>query len=91
MKLKKIYDDEKKEIIAVRIDLLNLWHNHEFVDRDEEKQHYQCNKQREPEFMEFVGAMQDSRVPTHCIEDIISNMHGGPENVPMTRQDLRNM
>ncbi|WVZ64501.1 hypothetical protein U9M48_014004 [Paspalum notatum var. saurae] len=34
--------------------------------------------------MEFIGAMQDSRVPQHCIMDYVSEMHGGPENVLVT-------
>jgi len=39
--------------------------------------------------MEFIGAMQDSRIPNHCIMDYVSEMHGGPENVPVTSQDMR--
>jgi hypothetical protein len=41
--------------------------------------------------MDFVGAMHDSRVPQNNIVDMISDMHDGPENVPITTQDLKNM
>jgi hypothetical protein len=60
MKLIEIYDDDKKKLIFVQIVLVNLEHNHEFITEDTEKQHLCCNKSRDPE---FVGAMQDSRVP----------------------------
>lgn len=63
IKLRKIYDDEKKTIIAVRIERINLEHNHEFITQETEKQHLHCNKSCDPEFMDFVGAMHDSRVP----------------------------
>jgi len=91
MKLKKIYDDAKEKVVSVRVDLINFEHNHEFIKRDSEKDHLQCNKTHDPEYMEFLGAMQDSRVPQHCIMDFVSEMHGGPENVPVTAQDLSNL
>jgi hypothetical protein len=91
IKLRKIYDDDKNSVIYVRIELVNLEHNHEFITQENEKRHLRCNKIRDPELVEFVGAMHDGRVPQHCIVDMISDMHDGPENVPITAQDLRNM
>lgn len=41
--------------------------------------------------MELDGAMHDSRVMQHYIVDMISDMYDGPENVPITTQDLKNM
>ncbi|WVZ63324.1 hypothetical protein U9M48_012965 [Paspalum notatum var. saurae] len=41
--------------------------------------------------MEFIGAMQDRRVPQHYIMDYVSEMHGGAENVPVTAQDVKNL
>jgi hypothetical protein len=35
--------------------------------------------------------MQESRIPQHCIMDFVLEMHGGPENVPLTTQDMINM
>jgi hypothetical protein len=61
----------QKSVISVRIELVNLEHNHEFLTQETEKQHLRCNKTRDPEFMDFVGAMHDSRVPHHCIVDMI--------------------
>ena len=78
-------------MVAVKIDLVNLEHNHDFVTYEAEKQHLRCNKSRDAEFIDFVDAMYDSRVPQHCIDDFISNIHDGPENVPVTAQDLKNV
>lgn len=54
-----------------------------------EKQHLRCNKSQDPEFVEFVGAMHDSRVPQHCTIDFILDMHDGPKNIPITTQNLK--
>jgi hypothetical protein len=43
------------------------------------------------EYMEFLSAMQESRIPQHCIMDFVTEMHGGPENVPITVQDMSNL
>jgi hypothetical protein len=91
IKLKKIYDDENKMVVATKIELVNLEHNHEFITDEAEKQHLRCNKIRDAEFINFVDAMHDSRVSQHCIVDFISEMHDGSENVPVTAQDLKNM
>jgi len=91
LKLKKIYDDSKENIVAVRIDLVHLEHNHEFIKKDTVKKHLQCNKTHDPEYMEFLSSMQQSRIPQHCIMDFVSEMHGGPENVPITAKDIANL
>ncbi|WVZ83808.1 hypothetical protein U9M48_030908 [Paspalum notatum var. saurae] len=90
MKLKKIYDDAKKNVIALRINLVQFEHNHEFSTAKEEKDQLQCNKTHDPKYMEFIGAMQDSRIPNHCIMDYVSEMHGGLENVPAARRRKNN-
>jgi hypothetical protein len=63
IKLRKIYDGDKKNVIAAKIVLVNLKYNHKFTTEVTEKQHLRCNKNRDLEFMEFVGAMHDSRFP----------------------------
>ena len=68
---------------------MNLEHNHDFITDEAEKQHLRCNKSRDAEFINFVDAMQDSRVPEHCIVDFILDMHDGLENVLVTAQDLK--
>jgi hypothetical protein len=70
---------------------VNLEHNHEFITEETEKQFLRCNKNLDPEFIEFVGAMRDSRVPHHYIVDFILDMHDGPGNVLVTPHDLKNM
>jgi hypothetical protein len=81
----------RKNGISVQIDIVNLVHNHDFVTQETKKQHLRYNKTHDPEFMDFVGEMQDSRVPQHCIVDMISDMHDGPENVTIMAIDLKNM
>jgi hypothetical protein len=88
IKLKK-YMMMKKMVVAAKFELVNLEHNHEFITDKAEKQHLRCNKSRDAEFINFVDAMHDSRVPQHCIVDFISDMHDGPENVSITTQDLK--
>lgn len=46
IKLRKIYDDKKKNAIAMWIELINLEHNHEFITQETQKQHLRCNKTR---------------------------------------------
>jgi hypothetical protein len=91
MKLKKNYDDAKQTVISVCIDLLHLDHNHEFFKKDTKKDQLQYNKTHDPEYMEFISSMQESRIPQHCIMDYVSEMHGGPESVPVTAQDMYNL
>jgi hypothetical protein len=88
IKLKK-YMMMKKNVVAAKIELVNLEHNHEFITDESEKQHLRCNKSQDAEFINFVDAMHDSRVPQHCIVDFISDMHDGSENVPVIVQDLK--
>jgi hypothetical protein len=75
----------------VRIDLIHLEHNHEFFRKDTEKNQLQCNKTHDLENMEFLSAMQESRIPQQCIVDFVLEMHGGPKNVPVTAQDISNL
>jgi hypothetical protein len=49
----------QKSVISVRIELVNLEHNHDFVTQETEQEHLRCNKTRDPEFMDFVGAMHE--------------------------------
>ena len=50
----------KKMVVAAKIELINLEHNHEFITDEAEKQHLRCNKSRDAEFINFVDAMHDS-------------------------------
>jgi len=91
MKLKFIYDNTGENVVSVRIDILRLEHNHAFITDKAENDRFFCNKSHDPAYREFIGAMQDSRVPQHCIMDLVTKMHGGPEFVPVTSQDVKNM
>jgi hypothetical protein len=45
----------------------------------------------DPEYMEFISSMQESRISQHCIMDYVSEMHSGPESVPVITQDMYNL
>jgi hypothetical protein len=91
MKLKKSMMTQKKNIVVVRIDLVHLEHNHDFIKKDTVKKHLQCNKTHDPEYMEFLSSMQQSGIPQHCIMDFVPEMHGGLENAPITTKDIANL
>lgn len=41
-------------VVAAKIELVNLEHNHEFITDEAEKQHLRCNKSRDVEFINFA-------------------------------------
>src|SRR5688572_15265367 len=61
------YNDSKENIVAVRINLVHLEHNHEFIKKDTKKMHLQCNKTHDPEYMEFLSAMQQKQNPRNTV------------------------
>jgi hypothetical protein len=69
----------------------NLEHNHEFFRKDIEKNQLHCNKTHDPEYMEFLSVMQESRISQYYIMDFVSEMHGGPDNLLVTAQDMSNL
>jgi hypothetical protein len=89
MKLKRIYDENKNEVSVV-IEQVDLMHNHPLFKKKEEKVNIRSHKEKDPVFLEFVDGLQAADVPHHSIQNIVRDMHGGGENVPMTRRDLEN-
>jgi hypothetical protein len=88
LKLRKVYGDDKR-LWCVVIDLANLSHNHNFLPSPSAAKNFHCNKALDPTYREFIGSMHDSRVPSHCVMDMMAEMHDGPENVPLTRTDIK--
>ncbi|CAD6221634.1 unnamed protein product [Miscanthus lutarioriparius] len=89
MKLKRIYDENKNEISVV-IEQVDLMHNHPCLKKKEEIINMRSHKEKDPVLLEFVDDLQAADVPHHSIQNIVRDMHGGGENVPMTRRDLEN-
>ena len=89
MKLKRIYDENKNEISVV-IEQVDLMHNHPCLKKKEEIINMRSHKEKDPILLEFVDDLQAADVPHHSIQNIVRDMHGGGENVPMTRRDLEN-
>jgi hypothetical protein len=90
LKLKKVYGDDRK-LWCVVIELANLNHNHNFLPSPSATKNFHCNKALDPTYREFIGSMHDSRVPSHCVMDMMAEMHDGPQNVPLTQMDIKNM
>jgi len=89
MKLKRIYDENKNEISVV-IEQVDLMHNHPCLKKKEEIINMRSHKEKDSVLLEFVDDLQAADVPHHSIQNIVRDMHGGGENVPMTRRDLEN-
>lgn len=71
------------------VEYVKLHHNHTLLSSSNATLQFQCNKSSL--MVELIGAMQDSRVPNHCILNMMADMQGGPENMPMTHKDIANM
>lgn len=82
---------EDKRLWCVVIDLANLSHNHNFLPSPSTGKNFHCNKALDPTYREFIGSMHDSRVPSHCVVDMLAQLHDGLENVPLTWTDIKNM
>ncbi|KAG0551928.1 hypothetical protein BDA96_01G465200 [Sorghum bicolor] len=89
MKLKRIYDENKEEI-AVVIEYVDLMQNHPCFKKKQETINLSEHKEKDPVFLEFVDDLQAADVPHHSIQNIVRDMHGGGEHVPITKRDLEN-
>ena len=79
-----------KEVTSVTIELFEPSHNHPML-RKQAARHYYSAKRMDPSYKEFINQLNDARVPQSSIIDLMENMHGGPENMPLTTRDLSNM
>jgi hypothetical protein len=91
MKLKKFMMMTKRQLYQCILICCTWIIIMNFFKKDTEKIQLQCNKTHDPEYMEFISSMQESRIPQHCIMDYVSEMHSGPESVPVTAQDMYNL
>ena len=78
-----------KQITSVVIEQARLDHNHKFLT-PKETQHMSSHKEKEPVLLEYIDELHKSEVPPQCVKNIMREMHGGDENVPITTCDLKN-
>jgi hypothetical protein len=90
IKLKKVYAEDGS-LCCVVIDFVNHNHNHNFLPSPSGTKNFHCNRELDPTYLEYIGSMQASRVPEHCLMDHMAELHDGAENVLLTRKDLANM
>jgi hypothetical protein len=89
MKLKRVYDENKKEISVV-IEQVNLMHNHPMLKKPEETVNMPSHKEKDPVFLEMVDGLQAADVSHSSIQHYVRDTHGGGDNVPITKKDLEN-
>ena len=88
LKLRFVYD-RFKQVEAVVIEQAHLDHNHKLLPL-ESAQHMIAHKTKEPVLFEYIDELHESEVPPQCVTNIMREMHGGDENVPITSRDLEN-
>ncbi|EEC68034.1 hypothetical protein OsI_35854 [Oryza sativa Indica Group] len=88
VKLRHNYDDGK--ITSVVYDVVELQHNHPLTPSPSAVKHMRAHKNRDDTVMQFVDTMQESHVPQSCIMGVLSDLHGGQENIPFTSRDVEN-
>ncbi|KAL6614566.1 hypothetical protein ACP70R_036836 [Stipagrostis hirtigluma subsp. patula] len=89
IKLKKVYDDSGA-IDHLYVDLLRLEHNHPLLPTPNATKQMVCHKNKDGTYMNYIDSLQQSGVPKHCVMNIMSEMHGGEDNIPITERDLDN-
>lgn len=90
IKLRKIYCEDRT-VERVVIAYVNHNHNHPFLKGPGAAKHFHCNKESDPTYLEYITAMQRSRIHTTTIMDHMADLHGGAHHVPLTEKDLENM
>ncbi|BAT09949.1 Os10g0156701 [Oryza sativa Japonica Group] len=88
VKLRHNYDDGK--ITSVVYDVVELQHNHPLTPSPSAVKHMRAHKNHDDTVMQFVDTMQESHVPQSCIMGVLSDLHGGQENIPFTSRDVEN-
>ena len=89
MKLRK-HLNSNKEVTSVTIEVFEALHNHPMLTKQAAKHCYSAKK-RDPTYKEFINQLNDARVPHSSIINLMENIHGDPENMPLTSRDMQNM
>ncbi|WVZ77854.1 hypothetical protein U9M48_025667 [Paspalum notatum var. saurae] len=89
LKLKKILGKQKK-VEGVEIEQAFLLHNHVLLPSGRSTSNMRSHKEKDPMLMELLDELQDCDVPAHTAKNVMREMHGGIENVPITDRDMEN-
>ncbi|RLM55391.1 hypothetical protein C2845_PM10G12010 [Panicum miliaceum] len=89
VKFRRVYDSLGNEEGMV-IEWANLFHNHILQPKQTETQHMRGHKSKEPALFEIIDELQAADASSQCIKNVLQNMHGGSENVPITARDREN-
>ncbi|EEC75734.1 hypothetical protein OsI_12607 [Oryza sativa Indica Group] len=88
LKLRHNYDGGA--LSSVVYDVVELQHNHPLTPSPSAVKHMRAHKNHDDTVMQFVDTMQESHVPQSCIMGVLSDLHGGQDNIPFTSRDVEN-
>lgn len=89
IKLKKTYGTDK-QLTSFMVDYAQLEHNHPLNPSSGVTKQMRSHKRLEPVMFQFIDDMQNSGVPHENMLNMMSEMHGGEENIPITVRDIEN-
>ncbi|CAL4981349.1 unnamed protein product [Urochloa decumbens] len=88
LKFTRTYDSEGNEG-DMFIEKADLFHNHLLLTHSKTQQ-MPSHKSKDPELYGIIDELQAAGVSTQSIKNVLRNMHGGPELVPITARDIEN-
>ncbi|KAL6873996.1 hypothetical protein ACP4OV_014078 [Aristida adscensionis] len=89
LKLKKVWGCTG-DLDHLFVESLCLEHNHPLFNTPKVTNLMECHKNHDDTLMGYVDSLHESGVPKHCVMNIVSDMHGGEENNPISERDLDN-
>ncbi|RCV30531.1 hypothetical protein SETIT_6G102900v2 [Setaria italica] len=88
LKFTRVYDSEGNEVDMI-IENANLFHNH-LLHTPLKTKKMRSHKSTEPVLYQIIDELQEAGVSTQSIKNVLQNMHGGAELVPITSRDIEN-
>ncbi|RCV25876.1 hypothetical protein SETIT_5G200900v2 [Setaria italica] len=88
LKFTRVYDSEGNEVDMI-IENANLFHNH-LLHTPLKTKKMRSHKSMEPVLYQIIDELQEAGVSTQSIKNVLQNMHGGAELVPITSRDIEN-
>ena len=90
MKLKEVENEDREYDGKVMVENIRLLHNHPLAKTPTVTNQMECHKHKDETVMELVDELNTSNVPINCTINMLSEMHGGEQNVPLTARDIGN-
>lgn len=75
---------------TAHVERVMLEHNHPLSRMPSLDAFMKSHKNFDSSLMELIDAMQTSKVPHNALMNVLSEMHGGHQNIQFTARDLKN-